>query len=115
MRQEIRVVQNGTSVVIVAGGTSIQMPWQVAAELSAALRQVGKRSEEWESAQRIAADQAVLLRAGAPIGLTSNPLIQDEAAGLAAHDRGLRRYMPGGVKGRAHVGIPRVIAGGRKQ
>ena len=79
-----------------------------ALELAEALRTQAKRAEEWEKASQIAADQAVLLRAGIPIGLTSHPVIQAEAAKIAAWDRDLRRYLPGGVRSQSVVGAPSI-------
>jgi len=53
-------------------------------------------------------DSAILLRAGAPIGLTDNPKALEEAKKMAAWDSRIRRYM-GRVKGIAsaeQVGKP---------
>lgn len=101
--------QNGTKVDLVIDGAIVAtLPWQKANELARGLLAQAKRAEEWECAERIASDQALLLRSGVPIGLTEHPAIQAEAAKRAAWDRDLRRYLPGGVKAQSIVGIPAV-------
>ncbi len=103
------VRQSGARVTLVLDGAWLgDLPWQAALELAEALRTQAKRAEEWEKASQIAADQAVLLRAGIPIGLTSHPVIQAEAAKIAAWDRDLRRYLPGGVRSQSVVGAPSI-------
>lgn len=109
------VRQSGTRVTLVLDGAWIgDLPWQAALDLAEALRTQAKRAEEWDKASKIAADQAVLLRAGIPLGLTSHPTIQAEAAKLAAWDRDLRRYLPGGVRSQAAVGTPSIRQSARR-
>jgi hypothetical protein len=94
------------------GGKSfvIQLEGRVAVELGAQLRQQGLLADEWAQAERIAADSAVLLRAGANFGLSSDPRILDEARKEAAWNSDLRRYMPGGVRSEECFGTPTVRA-----
>lgn len=92
---EIRVIQNGARVVLLINGKRVEgMPHQSAAQLGKALLGVARLAEEWDQAERIAADQALLMRAGAPFGLSDNPKILAEARKQARHDRDLRRYIP---------------------
>lgn len=72
---------------------------------------VARRAEEWVKREALARDAAILLRAGAPLGLTSNAAIQAEAAKIARDDRDLRRYLPGGIRGTEIVGEPTLIQG----
>jgi hypothetical protein len=107
----LTVRQDGTHVLLLKNGMLIaRVPWQAAKLVSQALRRKAQAAEETAYALRIAGDQAVLLRAGVPIGLTDHPRIQREAAHQAAWDRTLRRFMPGGVRSQACVGRPTVIA-----
>ena len=106
----IRIKQHYGRVLLLADGKLFaDMPWQAADDLARALRSVARTAEEWDQAERIALDQALLLRTGAPIGFTDNPRILAEAEKQAAHDRDLRRYLPGGIKSQAAMGRPAVI------
>lgn len=51
--------------------------------------------EEEECAEQIAFDGALLLRGGAPIGLTDNPKIQDMVRAEASTNKMLRTALPG--------------------
>lgn len=97
-------------MLILAGGVLLaDMPWQKADELARALTAKARAAETLAKVDGIARDHAILLRAGAPFGLTNNPTIRNMAARIAAWDRRLRRYMPGGIKSEEHVGVPSVI------
>lgn len=110
-----KVCQSGSRVTLILDGAWLgDLPWQAALELADALRTQAKRAEEWDKASQIAADQAVLLRAGIPLGLTSHPMIQAEAAKIAAWDSDLRRYLPGGVRSQAAVGAPSIHQSARR-
>lgn len=106
----LRFIQKGSSVLILADGKLVaDMPWNVALKSANALHSVGKNAEEWDHAERIAQDQAILMRSGAPFGFSSHPKIIDEAIKRAAWDRDLRRYMPGGIKSREVFGRPTIV------
>lgn len=77
--------------------------------LAGALIQQARDAEEQAKAEQVAADAALLLRTGAPFGFTSDPKIRDEAGKQAAHDRTLRRALPGGIKSKEMFGRPAVI------
>jgi hypothetical protein len=72
-------------------------------------------AEEHEKAEQIAKDNALLLRTGAPFGLSDNPKILEESVKIARDDRDLRRYLPGGVRSQAVLGTPTVIQGNAGQ
>ena len=113
----VTVRQEGTNVVVIREGRAVfDMPWDAALQLAQAIFSQAKRAEELASAERIADDQAVLLRLGVPIGLTSRRDIQQEAQKRAAWDSTLRRYIPlarakgvGGVRSQESFGTPRII------
>jgi hypothetical protein len=91
----VTVRQEGTNVVVIREGRAVfDMPWDAALQLARAIFSQAKRAEELASAERIADDQAVLLRLGVPVGLSSRLDIQEEAQKRAAWDSTLRRYIP---------------------
>lgn len=108
--RQIRIRQDGDKVYLIdQGRTILSMPWDAAIELSQAIYRQAKRAEEISNAEKIIFDHAILTRAGAPIGLSSNPMIKKEVAKEAAWNRYLRRMMPGGVKSREVFGTPTLI------
>lgn len=92
------------------GGKSWRIPWQQALEFARAIYVKAKEAEEFAKANRVIADNALLLRAGVPVGLSNNRKIIDETIKEAVHNRDLRRHLPGGVKSQAVFGVPQVIA-----
>lgn len=101
---------DGNNVQILERGRLlIELPWKAADALAQAISAKARQAEELDKAQSIALDQALLLRAGVPIGLTNHPRIKAEAAKEAAWNRKLRRALPGGVKSMEHVGTPNVV------
>ena len=108
--KDCRVRQEGTRVLIISEGKLLlDLPWRAALEISKGLRTAAKLAEEQAEALKIIQDQAVIQRAGFPVGLTDNPDIQKEALKVAQHDRKLRRFMPGGIKSEGAVGTPTLI------
>jgi hypothetical protein len=107
-RSEARVRQEAHHVLLEIDGHVTELPWQAAKQLSRALRIMAGKAEEFEKAHEIAFDQAILLRSGAPFGLTDNPDIQKEAAIEAASNPVLRRSMPGGIRSQEQLGVPTV-------
>ena len=113
----VTVRQEGTNVVVIREGRAVfDMPWEASLHLAQAIFSQAKRAEELASAERIADDQAVLLRLGVPVGLSSRRDIQEEAQKRAAWDSTLRRYIPlkrakgvGGVRSEESFGTPRII------
>lgn len=105
------VRQEGTRVLFIVNGHGVEMSWQAAEKLGRALVSKARLAEELAKAEAIAADDAILLRAGFPLGLTNHPKIRAESRKLAEHDRNLRRYMPGGIRSKVHFGAPTIIQG----
>lgn len=107
MRQEIRIRQDGTHVLLIVGGKLVaDLPWDAALDVAQAIKHQARRAEELAKAVGVAFDQAILIRSGAPFGLTSHPAIQAEAAKLAAWDSSLRRYMSKGIRSEEQFGMP---------
>ena len=107
---ELRILTNGERVILVKDGSLVaDMPWQAALELANAIYRQAKLAEELANAEEIVMDQAILMRAGAPFGLSGNADIMEEAGKEAAWNSDLRRYMPGGIRSRSVVGTPTII------
>lgn len=85
------------------------VPYPHAIKIAGHIRAVAKLAEEQAKAVAVAFDAAIFQRAGVPVGLSSDPKIQDLQGNIAAWDRDLRRYMPGGVKSQARFGKPALI------
>lgn len=111
--EQATVGRDGATVLLRIGGRTYQMPWEAADQIARALQGKARDAEEQAKAPQIAMDAAILLRAGVPIGLSSDARIRDEAGKLAAWDSELRRYMPGGVKSEEMLGRPSVTVHGR--
>jgi hypothetical protein len=98
----------GKILVIGNGRLLFDMPAAVARQVWRAVKGKAKLAEEHDAADRVIADNALLLRTGAPFGLSDNPRILAESAKEAAHNRDLRRFIPGGVQADRLRGAPRV-------
>jgi hypothetical protein len=110
MQQQVSIRREGNRILLLKNGVLlIEMPYQAALGLSQALRVKAKEVEEEVCAEQIIADQALLLRAGAPFGLTAHRAILRESIKTAQFDRDLRRYLPGGIASKAIVMAPRII------
>jgi len=103
--------EGGRVLVIVDGRAVLDLPWEAALALADALKQKGRSAEEFVKRDAIAMDQAILLRAGATIGLSDRADVQEVAGREAAYNTRLRRMMPGGVKSSEQIGRPAVLAG----
>lgn len=102
-------VRNERVIVLEEGKAVLNMPWEMALSVGKALVKRSKVAEERANALQVIKDQALLIRAGAPVGLTSDPEIQKEAVKEATHSRELRRALPGGIKSQSLVGAPTII------
>jgi hypothetical protein len=103
-----RIRSEGAEVVLTIDGREVRLPYTAALEIAKVLFSAGKAAEEIALRESIITDQAILLRAGVPLGLTDHPHLQKEAVKTAMYDRDLRRYMPGGVKSGEVFGTPTV-------
>ncbi|MCC6649062.1 MAG: hypothetical protein IT374_26275 [Polyangiaceae bacterium] len=121
--QRIAVSDEGPRVHLAIGGMHALMPWEQARAIGRVLIAAAARAEETAKAEAVALDHALLLRAdGIPfvdgagretrlrVGLTADPRILDEAAKEAAHNRELRRALPGGVRSSVQLPPPGVFA-----
>lgn len=108
------------AAVVLTGPTGrvATLPQRAAEGIAGHLITAAKMAEERNEAERIAHDQAHLLRMGGipladggvlRLGLTEHPQICDLAGNLAATDDKLRRYLPGGVRATAHFPRPGVF------
>jgi hypothetical protein len=94
-------------VLVISGGKLLfDMPPAYARKLWTATVAQARLAEEEAKADALVMDQAIVMRAGAPFGLTDNPKIQAEAVKEAVHNRNLRRFMPGGVRATRILGAP---------
>lgn len=108
--RDARIRQEGTRVLLILDGRLVfDVDWSTADQIGRGLLVKARAAEEIAKAEAIATDQAILFRAGAPIGLTNHPAIRQLAGTLAAWDSRLRRYLPGGIKSREMMGTPAVI------
>ncbi|MDQ1446804.1 MAG: hypothetical protein QOI20_3268 [Acidimicrobiaceae bacterium] len=96
---------DGDRVVVDLGdGRAVSLPWEAARDLGRHMVRLSQVAETIATAPKIADDQALLLRTGAPVAISGDPRVLDEARKLAAHDRDLRRIPS--VPSRAVVGMP---------
>lgn len=110
MTDRIRIRQEGATVLFIKNDRLVaSLPWDAAVEIGRNLMAVGHKAEEWAKAESIVHDHAILARVGVPLGLTSHPTLLREVRKEAAHNRDLRRYLPGGVKSEELVLAPALI------
>lgn len=103
----VTVRREGTRVQLIQNGTLLlDLPWDAAGDLAKVIRLQAARAEQTAKVEAIISDQAFLIRKGVPIALTPNPEVFKEAGNEAAHDRFLRRAMPGGIPGGVKFGFP---------
>ena len=111
----LELAANGR-IIMTGADPAMDMPWEKADEFAHALTQMARRAEEYCKANQIIADNALLQRSGAPIGLSDDPLIKSETIKTALYDRTLRKLMPwrnrkvaaglGNIQERGVVGAP---------
>lgn len=105
-RSSANVRHDGDRVLLTIDGKTWQLPWQAAVQLGRLMQSAGRQAEEFAQANRVIADEALLLRAGAPFSLSSNPKIR-EAAKTEAAWGSLRRYLPARFRD-AEFGVPSI-------
>lgn len=107
--KDVIVRREGTRVMLIQDGVLLlDLPWDQARRLARAIRVQAARAEARAKVQQTIGDQAVLIRKGFPLALTSDPEVFREAGKEAAHDRDLRRFLPGGIPSGVKFGIPRI-------
>lgn len=109
-RFRVTVRSDGAELIFVFEPARFLVRWPPAefGKVFGALVAQAARAEEWEQADRVARDHAILFRAGAPVGLTDHPAIRAEALKFARDDRELRRFMPGGIRSTSMPGVPKI-------
>ncbi len=112
------VARDGIEVLIVMDERRVlALPWNAALELARAMTIQAKRIEEQVKALQIIDDQALLMRSGAPFGLTSHPDLINAAKKEAVNNPKLRKYVTGkraGGIGGPIIGTPTIIRHKRK-
>lgn len=104
----LRIRIDGTTVVLddTARGVYLALPYPVAIQVGRAMVQAAQRVESLRNANEIAADNAILLRAGAPFGLTDDPKIQQLSLKLAEDVK-----LPNAVEPTRVPGLPKIHMG----
>lgn len=106
----VDIRQDGERVIVIENGrTILDLPYDAAQQLARALMTKALKAEEIAKAAGIVEDSAILMRSGAPFSLTDHPVLLDQARVEAAWNTKLRKAMPGGVKSRAVLGLPKII------
>lgn len=109
----LRVLNDGNRIIVIEEGkTVLNIPWEMADNLSKALTKYARKAEEMDKVDQIVRDQAILMRAGTPIGLSNNTDIQKEAVKEALYNKKLRRVMPnkmGNIESKENFGTPSLI------
>lgn len=102
------VANEGDKVVFIVNEKRVcEMPPEIARQVASLLLQKAAQADEYIHVNRIIMDQAILQRAGVPVGLSSNPKVLEAAKHEAQHNRSLRRYMPlSGIVPTSIVGTP---------
>jgi len=114
--KQVTVSRDGSDVVLVVNGQRVtELPWDAALLVAKAIIIQARRIEEQVKAPQTVIDQAILMRKGIPLGLTSNPKIIDEAKKEAGFNSKLRRYIPGTIESREIFGKPVLIKHKPKQ
>ena len=108
------IERDGIDVVVIMNGRRVlDVPWDAALQLARAITIQARRIEEQVKALDIIADQALLMRSGAPFGLTSHPDLIAEAKKEAVNNPKLRKYLTGkragGIGSDSVVGKPTII------
>lgn len=108
--KDVTVHVEGSRVQLVQNGTlMLDLPWDQARRLARALKVQASKAEARAKVRTIIGDQALLIRKGIPLALTPDPSVFKEAGKEAAHDRDLRRFIPGGIPSGVKFGYPKLI------
>lgn len=109
---KIDVGVDGSKVLFKIDDKVVEMPWNVAEDLYRAILIQTRKAETFAKANQIIFDQALLMRAGASVGLSNNPAVIKTAINEAAHNATLRRYMKPkfeGIQSQETFGTPRIV------
>ena len=98
-QHRVSIRQEDTRVLVIEDGRAVfDMPWEAALELAKAITAQAKKAEEIAKADQVIEDAAVLMRSGAPFGLSNNRDILKAAKQEAAWGMP-RRYMRDNFRG----------------
>lgn len=104
--------ENG-KVLFVIDGKGYRIPWEYADVLSRGFTMAARKAEEYCRANAIIMDNALMQRAGLPIGLSDHPVIKQESIKEALHNRRLRtsgaKAGIESIKSRGVVGSPSLL------
>jgi len=107
-----RIFNDGDRVIVeISGQKPKSIPWEHADEIANALRTNARICEQYEKANQVIHDAAIMARTGLPIGFTSDPKMQDEARKESMYNREIRRSnLPkiGSIPGQEVFGTPAI-------
>lgn len=98
----------GTVLIDIGGRTVLDMTAGDLEAVAVATRAQCRKAEEEDCAGQVALDGALLLRTGAPFGMTDNPKIKSMVLAEASTNRTLRTALPG-MRDTTLFGAPQVI------
>lgn len=100
-----------THVAFIHNGRKLfNVPHELACEIARLTYQQAKKCEEYQNVNRIIAQDALLIRTGAPFSFTSNPRIREESFKQAQWDSAARKGMAlRGVPSPKAVGTPSFV------
>ncbi len=88
---------------------AFELPWNACLEVARELIAAARKAESFKDADRLVDEQALIQRAGFPVGVTNNRHLQKAAMNEAAWGK-YRRYLPGGLPSQTVVGVPAVVS-----
>ena len=104
---QVRIRVVGPEVLVIVDDRAVlQCPWNAVLDIAHELIAKAREAEEYAKAENIIFDNALLIRSGAPFGLSNNRDIVAESVKEAGHNTTIRRHMPGGIKSETIVGAP---------
>lgn len=105
---------NDQGVLICNGQMVTNLPAEMLIQLGKAMQSMGTLIMNDRNLEKQIFDQAILRRAGAPIALNANPIVQKEAAKESQWNSDLRRFQKPGVqpiKSKEIFGLPTIRGG----
>lgn len=98
--------------VLYRGNLALKIPTAAVLEVFRVVKQVTRFAEALHEVHKTIYDQALLLKGGAPYGLTDNPKVIDEAVKEALWETDVKKYFSTpGIPSKAVFGVPKLIGG----